>query len=167
MCRWHPDLNKGSTEAHQQFQAITEAFEEIKRVGSSTRRWPAKESMRGGFRTRGGARYGYTSGMRKGTGFSGFRQAQGGFRAEQMYRRERAGGATDLESAGIGLGMMAVGMVAFVGLVGSEAFWRGLNRGKSFEEMINELEERPIVTTGKYRTRRGRGKVEKTDGTEE
>lgn len=104
--------------------------------------------------------------MGRGTGFSGFRQTQGGVGGEHVYRRQRTGGVANRESVGIGLGMMAIGTVAFIVLVGSEVLWRGLNRGKSFEGMINEMEERPSVSRGKYRARRGRSKLEKTDGTE-
>eukprot|EP00177_Eucheuma_denticulatum_P008365 GFKZ01015217.1.p4 GENE.GFKZ01015217.1~~GFKZ01015217.1.p4 ORF type:complete len:122 (-),score=25.41 GFKZ01015217.1:168-533(-) len=94
-------------------------------------------------------RYGYGRGGRNGgDGFAGMRRRgmDGGGRVGRM--RGRA------EPVGVGFGVFVVATAACVLLVGSEFVWRFLNRGKSFEEVVGDREERQ--QRGKYGVKRMR-----------
>lgn len=124
--RWHPDRNAGSVEAQARFQAILEAFQEVKRLQGVEGRM-----------FRGQARYGASS--YSGTGWMGAMGRKGGSDFNRGVRnsapRGPRGDGWGIFASKAGFAAAAVLCLVFV-MNGGEMLWNWNNGGKSFEEMI-------------------------------
>lgn len=169
--RWHPDLNKGSADSGRRFQAVTDAFEEIKRIHAGDEASRVRSlRYRGSSSTAG--QYADSSYQRRSAqSFYGFRQSRqrnanfrGGYEGEVFVRRGSRGRRHEslhlmrsrvrmFESLGVGLGVFAIASVVSLAVIGTEVVWQSVNRGKSFEEVVREMQERPVK---KYPGRRMR-----------
>lgn len=116
-----------------------------------------------------------------GAGFGGFRRKTGanrgygdGFGEEEPRWRRQHGTTHDslhsmrsrlraFESVGVGIGVLAVACAASLVVVGTEMMWASVNRGKSFEEVMRELQEKPAAAKAVPRRRRGGGAGKQTD----
>lgn len=47
------------------------------------------------------------------------------------------------ETLGVGLGVFAVACAVSLVVIGTEVIWQSVNRGKSFEEVVQEMQEKP------------------------
>lgn len=173
--RWHPDLNKDLAEAHQRFQAISEAFEEVKQrqaaeemIARNEWRYRKARSTAAGYeysksKFRRSTDSSFNSFRRKGGGDGGFKSGYGyeefvkgnGRRAthESVFSFRRRG--RSFETLGIGLGLFVGMSLVSLLAIGSDVLWTSINRGKSFEDVIKEVHDRPKkVEFGKRKRRR-------------
>lgn len=170
--RYHPDVNTGCQLSSHKFQDVKEAFEQIRDLqesrglngNSSTHREPNTSY-----------RYRYTTPPRQETNrapFYGFRQDRGGggdFRASckpnqhvhrgvnrgmngfefwSMQRQYRM-----MERTGLGLAVLLTCITLTVTGFGSEMIWRANNKGKSFDDLMRNLDSRaPIQERRRRRT---------------
>lgn len=92
-----------------------------------------------------------------------------GYAEEEAFRRWGRGVRHDnlhmirsrlrmFESLGMGLGLFAAAVAVSVGYVGTEVVWRSVNRGKSFEELVEEMQGKAGQKTRVGRRMRRGGK---------
>ncbi|CAN8073598.1 unnamed protein product [Agarophyton chilense] len=159
--KYHPDMNKGCKVSGRLFQEAKEAFEELKEKRRPSNIGNLYQTYRSNSEY---ARYRYTDTRRRtstGDQFYGFRRdkaGKGGFKgnyesgyqANEWVRRSADNQAFSsmqrrlriLERTGVGAAVLIFGVALSFAAVGTEAVWKASNKGKSFDDLVRDLDKR-------------------------
>ena len=174
--RYHPDRNRGCTQASERFQLIKDAFEDIQARQEADRVSRAFRSKHRG--TSYSTRYRYTnttshSGAGSGSRFQGFRRDGGAYSdfktgyQDEKYRREPRRNTShetlramrsrlrQTERAGLGFGVLFAGTTLCASMLVMDYAWRVRNRGKSFDDLMKSLDKKPSDAQKSRTKRRG------------